>query len=74
MNIFLFSPGYILPFRNKTLLLSIKKEQIIFPDCKKKTIISKSSEKASGAAVQRCSVKNLFFKILQNSQENTCNT
>ena len=45
MNIFIFSPGYILPFRKKTLLLSIKKEQIIFPDCKKKLLFQKAARK-----------------------------
>ena len=30
------------------------------------------TEESAGAVVRRCSVDKMFFKILQNSQENTC--
>ena len=36
------------------------------------TLIYKSTELSTEAVVQRCSVKKMFLKISQNSQENTC--
>ena len=30
------------------------------------------TEESAGTIIQKCSVKNMFFEILQNSQENTC--
>ena len=36
------------------------------------TLIYKSTELSTEAVVRRCSVKKMFLKISQNSQENTC--
>ena len=35
-------------------------------------LITRQIFKGSEAVAERCSVKKLFLKILQNSQENTC--
>ena len=36
--------------------------------------ISKQAATTTEAVVRRCSIKNVFLKIMKNSQENTCAT
>ena len=57
--------------QNRLLLIfAVQFVKIFF--CYKPMIVRRKFEHATEAVAQRCSVKNLFLEISQNSQENTC--
>ena len=68
----------LLPYYWRIILMPEKVEEnyCIWPACRRldffKTHFQNMLDVSSQAVVQRCSVKEVFLKTLQNSQENTC--